>query len=129
MCKTRKLKRDENDYLGRRVFTFARKFDHLVNKQQTDNIGLSAEAMSTSSFSVTSIDNKSNQDRGEGTSEQGRNSFLEEIRRIRIGNLKANTRSGRVERPDKGIEQMDQSRQEWVRGLGPGRSKNLHRAN
>ena len=78
--KARKLRRDEGDYNAGRVFTFAKRFDHLVTSKSTHkDTTVSSTSLSSTSSEVTS-------DAGEGTS--GLNTqtpFSIEMKRLRMG--------------------------------------------
>lgn len=75
MRKARKLKRDERNYLAGRVFTFASKFDHLINKNVTGGTDVPIEIASNTSSSLASGDSESNTVHAEGTSDSGNNHF------------------------------------------------------
>lgn len=75
MRKARKLKRDGRDYLAGRVFTFASKFDHLINKNVTGGMDVPIEIASNTSSRSASGDSESNTEHAEGTSDSGNNRF------------------------------------------------------
>ncbi|KAJ1209951.1 hypothetical protein NDU88_005320, partial [Pleurodeles waltl] len=92
--KARKLRRDESDYKNGRIFTFSRKYDHLIKRIESPQ---NYEAGSSSSLNSVSTNNSemsgcSNTSRNDLTTQQGTPSFLTEVQRIRQGQWETNRR-------------------------------------
>lgn len=84
--KSRKIKRDENDYREGRVYTFAKNYDTIRNtetpkrgREQTSDSGSVSDNAMTSMESILTPSNSSNP-----TQPQVQNSFLLEMERLRL---------------------------------------------